>query len=162
MCESINLNLQRFWYYLWGTHWLPSSQWVLMWLSLIIQIIGVNYSNTVDEISWKEIGLVSPDCCLWYWGDGFECSIQQEESRPKERALDIWAARSQRSCWCWILYRGKPASFILYTSVNKCTKLWLVENFVSLEIMYVLQGCIMICWHTVLDVNPGNKQKDIF
>lgn len=139
-------------------------QWVLMWLFLIIQIIGVNYSNTIDELSGKDTGFVPSDCCLWYWDDGFVLQfLFSRNNQDVKKELWISELLGSQEALCWVLYPGKTASFILYKSVNKGTKLWLMNDFVSLEIMYVLQGCIMIiCWHAVLDINPGNKQKDTF
>lgn len=42
------------------------------------------------------------------------------------------------------IIRENLPGFIPYKSVSKCTKLWLMNNVVSLEIIYVLQGCVMI------------------
>lgn len=116
-------------------------------------------------MKYLEIGFMPPDCCLWYWDSGFVLQfISSRNNQDLSKGyLDIWAAGSQRSCWFWMLYHRKTDNFILYKSVNKCIKLWLLNDSVSLEIMYVLQGCIMIiCWHAVFDVNPRNKQKDTF
>lgn len=115
LCENYNLNLQRFWCHLRGTHWFPSSQWVLTWLSLIIQIISVNYSNTIDEI-WKDIGFVPPDCCLWYWDDGFVLQfLSRRNNQDLRKGLwisELLGAKEAVGVECFIMKKQPDLYYI--------------------------------------------------
>ena len=113
--------------------------------------------------SWLLLVVLGP----WVWVLQFP---SDRKSRDRKKGLwisELPGASEAVGVECFI--GEKLPSFIWYKSVYKCTKLWLVNNVVCLEVIYVLQGCIMIMfwflnisWCAVLDVNPWNKQKDTF